>query len=82
MAIVHNSPDHAWLLQDLDTGAEHVFKDEHIAMHNAERIVGNRAAATFEDGYLYGPGDGTVRVMVRCFPRNLILAMGHEFPIA
>ena len=77
-----------WLLQNLDTGAEHVFKDKHIALHNAEIMVGNRSAAEVPNmgaentpGYLYGPGDGTTSVMVRGFTESDILAMGYNLPV-
>lgn len=71
---------HYWLLQDLDTKSELVFTDEHLAMHAAEKIVGNRSFAKMPDGYFYGPGDGTTRIMVRRFTRELILAFGHNLP--
>ncbi len=40
-----NLSPHVWILQDLDTQATHAFDEQHIAQTNAERIVGNRAAA-------------------------------------
>jgi hypothetical protein len=61
---------YVWILQDLDTGAEHWFYSEHIAMHNAERIVGNNAVGGDREFKLYGPGNGTTRVMVRKFTRE------------
>ncbi len=60
-----------WLLQNLDTGGEAVFDLEHIAMHEAERIVGNRSYAKIPDGYLYGRGDGNTVVMLREMPEHL-----------
>lgn len=75
-------PDHSWLLQDLEIENHGlVFSEEHLAMHAAEKIVGNRAAARAGDGYLYGPGDGTTRVMVRQLPNKFITAMGFDIPI-
>ena len=77
-------PDYAWLLQDLDVGPDHglVFTEEHLAMQAAEKIVGNRSPALWADGYLYGPGDGTTRVMLRHLPKTLIQQMGYDIPLA
>ena len=75
---------YAWLLQDLNAGPNHglAFTEEHLAMDAAERIVGNKSAAHMPDGWLYGPGDGTTRVMVRQLPIDWIQRMGIDVPLA
>lgn len=74
--------DLLWLVQDFDSNSNNVFTELHLALHAAERIVGNRAVsvspgmgANNTPGYLYGPGDGTTRVMVRAFTRDMLLMM-------
>ena len=77
--------DCLWLLQDLDRGSDHVFTAEHLALHAAEKIVGNPNGAFVggsEQMTLYGPGDGTTRIMVRRFTRDELLAMGIDCPPA
>lgn len=75
-----------WLLQDFDAGDGHglVFTAEHLAMHAAEKIVGNRSPAFVggsEGMLLYGPGDGTTRVMIRAFDGSMIQKMGFNLPV-
>jgi hypothetical protein len=63
--------EHVWLLQITETNSELWFTAEHLAMHVAERMVGNRSVARLPDGMLlYGPGDGTTSVMIRRFRRS------------
>ncbi len=77
-----------WLVQDLEIkGHGLTFKDKHMALHAAEKIVGNRSVAEVPamgaastPGYLYGPGDGSTRVMVRCFTRDDLLHMDLPIP--
>jgi hypothetical protein len=76
---------YVWLLQDLRCApiVEHVFTAEHLAMHAAERIVGNRSVARIDHGdiMLWGPGDGTTQVMVRKFTREDALMMDLFIPV-
>lgn len=73
--------DTVWVLQDLDTGAELAFTAQHLAMHAAEKIVGNRAVSGTGDILLYGPGNGTTRVMVRRFTRDEVRRMWPDISI-
>ncbi len=75
--------DDVWLLTDMrsDKFVEHVFTAEHLAMHAAEKLVGNRAVAGDAEIMLYGPGDGTVSVMIRKLPRELAVEMDLCVPI-
>lgn len=59
-----------WILQNLDNGAELAFNAEHLAMHAAEKMVGNRSVADCGDILMYGRGDGTTSVMIRRFTRD------------
>lgn len=62
------------MVRNLETGAEHWTTMEHLAMHMAEGMVGNRSVAVLDGGaiMLYGPGDGSTSVMVRRFTRDLV----------
>ena len=59
-----------WILQNLDNGATLAFDAEHLAMHAAEKMVGNRAVGGVGDTMVYGPGDGTTTVMIRRMTRE------------
>ncbi len=75
---------YVWILDDMrkDTFVTHVFTAEHLAMHAAEQMVGNRVYAKPDDEFLlYGPGDGTVSVMIRKWPRELALQCGFDLPV-
>jgi hypothetical protein len=74
---------YVWLLQNLDTKAKLVFTAEHLAMHTAERMVGNRAVALPGSGdtMLYGPGDGSTSVIIRRMTRELALRLDLDIPI-
>lgn len=75
-------PGHVWYMQDLETGGEACFNDLHMAMHAAEGIVGNRSfAKPDQDILLYGPGDGSTRVMIRKFRRSEAVAMDLDVPM-
>ncbi len=77
-------PSHYWILQDLDgdTAAQEgrAFLQLQPAYDAAAAIVGNRSAAPFSDGYLFGPGDGTTRVMLRKIPADMAQHWGIPLP--
>ncbi len=60
-----------WLLRNFDTSSLHLFTAEHLAMHAAEKRVGNRSVILSGNGaLLYGPGDGTVSIMIERITRE------------
>jgi hypothetical protein len=69
-----------WFLQDLDMGRERWYVDAVEAYEAACRIVDNRSSTPFVDGWLFGPGDGSTRVMLRKFPIDLARHMGWKEP--
>jgi hypothetical protein len=76
------SSEYVWVLQNLETGGDACFTAEHLAMHAAEGIVGNRAVAFVggeERMMIYGRGDGTTSVMIRRFSREEAVQM--DFPV-
>lgn len=64
------SGDDIWYVNDME-GSGTAHECERCACRRAEGIVGNKAVARAAGGEirLYGPGDGTTRVMVRELPR-------------
>jgi hypothetical protein len=72
--------DRFWLMRDFNTQSLHVFTVKHLAMHQAEQLVGNRAVAVSGDAMLYGPGDGTVRIMIEPITRRDAINLDLPIP--
>jgi hypothetical protein len=72
--------DRFWLMRDFDTQSLHVFSAEHLAMHAAERLVGNRAVGIGNKVLLYGPGDGSTRIMIEPITRRDAINLDLPIP--
>jgi len=71
-----------WILQDLETKSVLAFDSQHLAMHAAESLVGNRSWSGDDRIMCYGDGDGATRIIIRSIPRDVARKLFPDLNIA
>lgn len=74
--------DDVYLLLPMGGKPLSVHADKAEARRTAARLVGNDAPAEFDDGYFFGPGDGTTTVRVMRASRALVRAAHPNLDLA